>query len=178
LTQEGKTAIQNGRKLEERYMNNNIVYKKLETEEEIAGAKKLILEYIQWLNQDLSFQNIDDELNNFPAKYGEPEGAFFIAKEGHAIIGCVGIKKLENTICEMKRLFVKDAYKGKGIGKKLVAIILDEAKLKHYEKMRLDTLDTMEKALNLYYRNNFYRIEPYYHNPGDGVVYLEKILLG
>jgi ribosomal protein S18 acetylase RimI-like enzyme len=157
-------------------MDKNILYKKLETNEEILGAKKLIVEYIQWLNQDLSFQNIDDELNNFPEKYKEPGGAFFIAKENNEIIGCIGMKKLENNICEMKRLFVKDTYKGNGIGKKLVKIIINEAKLKHYEKMRLDTLDTMKKALKIYYKNNFYKIEPYYNNPGDGVVYLEKIL--
>jgi N-acetylglutamate synthase-like GNAT family acetyltransferase len=101
--------------LEEGCMNKNIVYKKLETNEEIPGAKGMRVEYIKWLNQDLSFQNIDDELNNFPEKYKEPEGAFFIAKENNEIIGCVGIKKLENDICEMKRLFVKYAYNGKGI---------------------------------------------------------------
>jgi N-acetylglutamate synthase-like GNAT family acetyltransferase len=110
-------------------MEQNIVYKKLETNEEISGAKKLIVEYIQWLNQDLCFQNINDELNNFPEKYKEPEGAFIIAKENDKIIGCVGIRKIENKICEMKRLFVSDNYKGKGIGKKLVEIIIKEAKL-------------------------------------------------
>jgi ribosomal protein S18 acetylase RimI-like enzyme len=157
-------------------MEENNVYKKLETNEEISGAKKLIGEYIQWLNQDLSFQNISDELNNFPKKYEEPEGTFIIAKENNKIIGCIGIKKIENKICEMKRLFVNDNYKGKGIGKRLVAIIINEAKLRNYEKMRLDTLNTMETALNIYYKNGFYKIEPYYNNPNDGVVYLERIL--
>jgi ribosomal protein S18 acetylase RimI-like enzyme len=157
-------------------MGKNIVYKKLETSEEILGAKKLIVEYIQWLNHDLSFQNIDDELNHFPEKYKEPEGTFFIAKENHKIIGCIGVKKLENKICEMKRLFVQDNYKGNGIGKKLVELIIAEAKAIHYEKIRLDTLDTMEAALSIYYKNNFYEIEPYYNNPADGVVYLEKVL--
>ena len=157
-------------------MGQNIVYKKLETEEEIIGAKNLIMEYMKWLNQDLCFQNIDDELNNFPKKYEEPEGTFVVAKENDKIVGIVGIKKLENRICEMKRLYVNDNYKGKGIGKKLVEIIIEEAKIKNYEKMRLDTLNTMEAALNLYYKNGFYNIVPYYHNPADGVVYLEKIL--
>jgi ribosomal protein S18 acetylase RimI-like enzyme len=76
----------------------------------------------------------------------------------------------------MKRLFVNANHRGNGIGKKLIEIIIQEAKLKHYEKMRLDTLDTMKDALNLYYKNNFYQIESYYNNPVDGVVYLEKIL--
>jgi ribosomal protein S18 acetylase RimI-like enzyme len=136
----------------------------------------LIIEYVKWLNQDLCFQDIDDELNNFPEKYKEPEGAFIIAKENNNTIGCVGIRKLENKICEMKRLFVKENHKGKGIGKKLVEKIIEQAKIKNYEKMRLDTINTMEAALNIYYRNGFYQIEPYYNNPHDNIVYLEKII--
>jgi N-acetylglutamate synthase-like GNAT family acetyltransferase len=156
-------------------MNENIIYKKLESNE-IQKAKELILEYIKWLNLDLSFQNIDEELSDFPGKYQEPDGAFIIAEENNTIIGCIGIKKLDTAICEMKRLFVDDKYKGKGIGKKLVEKIIEEAKSKHYEKMRLDTLDFMQSALNLYYKNGFYEIEPYYDNPIKGVVYLEKQL--
>jgi ribosomal protein S18 acetylase RimI-like enzyme len=76
----------------------------------------------------------------------------------------------------MKRLFVKDEYKMKGIGKKLVEKIIEDARIKNYERMRLDTLNTMEAALNLYRKNGFYEIEPYYNNPHHGVVYLEKIL--
>jgi ribosomal protein S18 acetylase RimI-like enzyme len=157
-------------------MNKNIVYKKPETDEEISGAKKLIVAYVQWLNHDLCFQNIDDELSNFPDKYRDPQGTFLIAKENNEVVGCVGIKKIENSICEMKRLFVNDRYRGNGIGKKLVEMIAGEAKRKHYEKIRLDTLATMEEALNIYRKNGFYEIEPYYNNPADGVVYLEKIL--
>ena len=154
----------------------NIVYKKLETEAEIIEAKNLILEYIKWLNTDLCFQNIDDELNYFPDKYKEPEGTFIIAKENNQIVGIIGLKKLENKICEMKRLFVSDSYKGKGIGKRLVEIIIKEAKIKQYEKIRLDTIDTMETALKIYYNNDFYKIEPYYNNPIGRAIYLEKIL--
>ena len=157
-------------------MNQNFVYKKIETGEEILGAKNLIIEYIQWLNQDLGFQNIDDELNNFPEKYKEPEGAFIIAKVNNEVIGCVGIRKIENKIGEMKRLFVNDNYKGRGIGKKLVEKIIEEAKIKNYEKIRLDTLNTMKAALDIYYKNGFYKIEPYYNNPHNNIEYLEKIL--
>jgi N-acetylglutamate synthase-like GNAT family acetyltransferase len=152
-----------------------IIYKKIE-ENEIIETKKLIMEYIKWLNMDLSFQNIDDELNNFPEKYKEPGGAFYIAKYGNNIIGCVGLKKLDTEICEMKRLFVNDNYKGKGIGKKLVEIIINEGKIKDYKKIRLDTINTMETALKIYYKYGFYKIEPYVYNPNEGTVYLEKIL--
>ena len=157
-------------------MNQNFIYKKLETDEEILAAKNLIIQYVQWLDQDLCFQNIDDELNNFPEKYKEPEGAFIIAKDNNSVVGCVGIRKIEDKTCEMKRLFVNENYKGKGIGKKLVELIIEEAKKKNYEKIRLDTLSIMESALKIYYKNGFNKIEPYYNNPGDNVVYLEKIL--
>jgi ribosomal protein S18 acetylase RimI-like enzyme len=157
-------------------MGKNIIYKKLETNEEIIKTKDLIMEYIKWLNQDLTFQNIDDELENFPNKYKEPFGTFIIAKDNENVIGCVGLKDLDSNICEMKRLYVSDAYKGKGIGKKLTEKIIEEAKIKNYEKMRLDTLNTMETALDIYYKNGFYKIESYYNNPYDGVIYLEKTL--
>jgi uncharacterized protein (DUF1697 family)/N-acetylglutamate synthase-like GNAT family acetyltransferase len=154
---------------------DNIVYKKLD-DNEITKAKKLILEYIEWLNRDLCFQNIDEELNRFPEKYDEPDGAFIIAKENENVIGCVGLTKLDDKTCEMKRLFVNDHYRSKGIGKTLVEKIIEEAKLKNYEKMRLDTLDTMKNALEIYSKAGFYEIEAYYNNPNTEVIYLEKIL--
>jgi ribosomal protein S18 acetylase RimI-like enzyme len=157
-------------------VDKEILYKKLETEEEIIKAKDLIIEYIKWLNQDLAFQNIDDELINFPQKYKEPDGTFIIAKDNDNVVGCVGLRKLDKNICEMKRLFVNDKYKGNGIGEKLVEIIIEEAKHKNYKRMRLDTLKKMESALKIYYKNNFYEIEPYYNNPNNDVVYIEKIL--
>jgi ribosomal protein S18 acetylase RimI-like enzyme len=162
--------------MEETLMKDNIVYKKLETDKEISLAKGLVLEYIKWLNADLAFQNVDDELKNFPKKYKSPDGEFIIAKENEKVIGCVAIKKLDDKTCEMKRLFVKDEYKMKGVGKKLVEKIIEESRIKKYERMRLDTLNTMEAALNIYYKNGFCEIEPYYNNPHNEVVYLEKIL--
>lgn len=157
-------------------MDDHIVYKKLETAEEIHLAKELILEYIKWLNTDLCFQHIDDELETFPEKYTSPNGEFIIAKENNRVIGCVAINELEHTICEMKRLFVKEEYKKRGIGEKLVEKIIEEAKKRNYKKMRLDTLNTMEAALSIYYKKGFYDIKPYYNNPSTGVIYLEKIL--
>jgi ribosomal protein S18 acetylase RimI-like enzyme len=156
-------------------MENLIEYKNLE-ESEVVKTKDLVLEYIKSINLDLSFQDIDNELGSFPAKYSDPNGIFIIAKDGNHIIGCVGFKKLDSKICEMKRLFVKENYKGKGIGKKLVEIIINEAKVKGYKKMRLDTLKTMENAITLYYKTGFYEIAPYVYNPLEGAIYLEKTL--
>ena len=75
-------------------MDKEIIYKKLDTEGEIIKSKELIIEYTKWLNQDLAFQNIDDELINFPKKYQEPDGTFIIAKNDENVVGCVGLKKL------------------------------------------------------------------------------------
>jgi ribosomal protein S18 acetylase RimI-like enzyme len=156
-------------------MDENIAYKKPD-EKEITQAKALLLEYVKWLNQDLCFQNIHEELAHFPEKYSEPDGSFIVATENDAVVGCVGLKKLDDGICEMKRLFVTDKYKGKSIGKKLVEKIIEEAQIKNYETMRLDTLDTMTVALEIYRRQGFYEINPYYNNPYTGVIYLEKKL--
>jgi ribosomal protein S18 acetylase RimI-like enzyme len=124
----------------------------------------------------LCFQNIDEELNNFPHKYAEPDGTFILAKENNLAVGCVGFRKIDAGICEMKRLFVKDEYKGMGIGKKLVELIIEDGKNKGYKKMRLDTLNTFKAAISLYNKNGFYEIEPYIYNPTNGVIYLEKVL--
>jgi ribosomal protein S18 acetylase RimI-like enzyme len=156
-------------------MKQTILYKKGENHE-IAEIKNIIREYISWLNMDLGFQNIEDELDHFPQKYQEPDGAFIIAKENNIIVGCVGFKKLDKITCEMKRLFVRDNYKGRGIGNILVEKIIEDAKSKGYEIMRLDTMDTMKSALNLYRKTGFYEIEPYYNNPHKGAMYLEKKL--
>jgi hypothetical protein len=91
-------------------MDENIAYKKPD-EKEITQAKALLLEYVNWLNQDLCFQNIHEELEHFPEKYSEPDGSFIIATENDTVVGCVGLKKLDDGICEMKRLFVTDTYK-------------------------------------------------------------------
>jgi N-acetylglutamate synthase-like GNAT family acetyltransferase len=153
-----------------------IIYKKLEFPE-VEETKKLILEYVRWLGVDLSFQGIQEEMKQFPHKYKEPDGAFWIAKENHQIVACVGMKKLEPKICEMKRLYVQNEYKGKKIGKKLIALILEEAREKGYQKIRLDTVpEQMLTAYELYRKFKFYEISAYVHNPMKGVKYLEKIL--
>ena len=157
-------------------MEPEIVYKKLETNDEIIKAKELICEYVKWLGQDLCFQGIDDELSNFPDKYKEPLGAFIIAKTGENVIGCVGLRKLEDKICEMKRLYVRDGFKGKGIGKLLTEKIIEEAGKKNYNIIRLDTLSIMEAALGIYYKLGFKKIAPYYHNPSECVIFLEKTI--
>ncbi len=152
-----------------------ILYSKLHSND-IEETKLLIGEYIRSLHIDLSFQDIDNELQSFPHNYDDPDAAFLIAKHENIICGCVGLKKIDTNICEMKRLYVRDEYKGHGIGKELIKRILEEAKNKGYKKMRLDTLKEMKKAQELYRQFSFYEIEPYVYNPIEGTVFMEKIL--
>ncbi len=156
-------------------MGDEILYSKLEVSD-IPKAKDLIKEYVDWIDLDLSFQKIAEELEQFPRAYQEPDNSFFVAKDADKIIACIGMKKIGEGICEMKRLFVKDEYKGKGIGKALVTLILGEAKRKGYKLMRLDTLKKMTKAQNLYRSFGFYEIEKYVENPLEGALFMEKSL--
>ena len=146
------------------------------SENTIEEAKGLIREYLDWINVDLGFQHVDEELAHFPEKYREPEGAFLVAREGDKVVGCVGIKKIGDGTCEMKRFFVKDGYKGRGIGKRLVDEIIKEAKCRGYSRMRLDSLKRMDRALILYRKFGFEAIGQYVENPIEDAVFLEKKL--
>lgn len=143
---------------------------------DIPPVKELLRQYLAWLNIDLSFQNIEEELAGFPGKYKEPDGIFFTARLNNEIAGCIGLRKIDGETCEMKRLFVKDEYKGKGLGKALAERLIQEAKKLNYSKMRLDTLPHMTAAQKLYKELGFYEIEQYVENPVPGAIFMEKEL--
>jgi len=143
---------------------------------DMEGIRGLIEEYMASMALDLCFQGIDEELKTLPGKYSEPDGALLVAKAGGALCGCVALKKIGDGICEMKRLFVRDAYKGRGVGKKLARMIIEEGRLKGYRLMRLDTLKSMRPALSLYRSLGFHETGAYVYNPLEGAVYLEKTL--
>jgi|GEM_PF-460515 len=143
---------------------------------DMEGICGLIKEYLASMALDLCFQGIDEELKTLPGKYSEPQGALLVAEAGGALCGCVALRKIGDGICEMKRLFVSDSHKGKGIGKELVRSIIGEARAKGYRAMRLDTLSTMKSALALYRSFGFSETEAYVYNPIEGAVYLEKLL--
>ncbi len=144
------------------------------TEQEVQIAKMLFEEYAEWLGMDLEFQNFQEELDNMPGKYARPSGGLIIAKYDGDIAGCAAVRKLQDDICEMKRLFVRDQFRGKGIGKALAVRIIEDARKIGYKKMLLDTDgQKMFKAMAMYKSMGFMEIPAYYHNPYDGVVYLE-----
>lgn len=152
---------------------SEVIYQKL-SEEYVAQAKALIYEYVKWLNVDLAFQGFEAEMNTFPALYAEPVGCFLITLSGNEVVGCVALKPLGSEICEMKRLFVSDKFKGKGIGKELISRLIIEARKKGYKKMRLDTEKTrMIKAKSLYDFFGFVEIDAYVYNPYPDIVFLE-----
>ncbi len=148
-----------------------------QTPEHIEAARGLFREYESWFGMKLCFQNFDEEVAGLPGKYAAPDGRLFLAFADENLAGCIALRKLEEGICEMKRLFVRDDFRGCKIGIALIEKIIEEARAIGYEKMRLDTFPSkMGKAVNLYESYGFYEIPPYYHNPFGETLFMEKDL--
>lgn len=150
--------------------------KRCHTPIDFAKALCITKDYIQWLDLDLSFQNVDQELSDFPAMYGPPDGLFLLAFDGRRLAGGIGLRTLGSGICEMKRLFVYDAFKGAGVGRRLCEDLIARAKTLGYRRMRLDTLGRMKAAIGLYEALGFVDIAPYRFNPDPTTRYLELVL--
>ena len=150
-----------------------IELKEAETKEGYNLATTLFKEYVSQLGIDLSFQNFNNELENIAVEYGTPDGTIFIAYNNDEPVGCFGVRKLENSICELKRMHVHDKARGLGVGKQLLKKSFEAGKQLGYSKMRLDTLSTMHNALNLYKQAGFYEIEPYRFDPIEDTKYFE-----
>jgi len=141
---------------------------------DIDQARELFKEYAAWLEIDLCFQNFDKELAGLPGDYAPPDGRLLLAIEDERIAGCVALRKIGESICEMKRLFLRPEFRGQGLGRNLVEAILSEAKQIGYKRMRLDTLPPkMNDAIALYRSLDFKEIEPYYRNPVPGAKFME-----
>ncbi|TQV75102.1 GNAT family N-acetyltransferase [Aliikangiella marina] len=143
------------------------------SQEQIEIARDLFREYQSFLGEDLCFQGFEQELAELPGKYADPTGAILLAEHQEKIIGCVAVRPIEGEVCEMKRLFVRTEAQGLSAGRLLAEAIIARAHLLGYKKMQLDTLERLVPALALYEKLGFKRIEPYYANPLNEVVYLE-----
>jgi putative acetyltransferase len=147
-----------------------------EGQSDFDTSRRLFLEYAETLGFSLCFQGFDEELETLPGKYAAPNGAILLAWDELDCAGCVGLRPLSETVCEMKRLYVKPAYRSTGLGRLMAEKILRFAKESNYSKIMLDTLSSMESAQGLYRSLGFSETEPYYHNPHQDVVFFEKIL--
>lgn len=142
----------------------------------MADARALLRQYFRSVGVDLSFQDVEGELREFPTMYSAPSGAFLVAVADGELVGCVGLRRLDEGICEMKRMFVVDEHKGKGIGRALAEALLARARSMGYRKIRLDTLKEMQAAQGLYLSLGFHPIGPYVYNPLSGSIFMEKEL--
>jgi ribosomal protein S18 acetylase RimI-like enzyme len=146
------------------------------TPEQFSLAKTLTQDYMDWLGEDLCYQGIDKERDTFHIMYGKPAGCFVYVLVDNKIAGGVGVRKLEDGICEMKRLFVYDEFRGHKLGQILSEELLKLSIELGYSKMRLDTIPRLKNALNLYRDLGFYEIPSYYNNPDKSVIFFEKVL--
>ena len=143
---------------------------------QVRLVHELFEEYAASLEFDLCFQGFAEELANLPGAYAPPAGRLLLALADSGAAGCVALRPLEPGICEMKRLYVRPAFRGSGLGRRLVERLIDEGRATGYGRMRLDTLPSMDSARALYRRVGFVPVTPYRPNPIPGAEYLELAL--
>ena len=149
----------------------------VEIDEHYVAASLLFREYAQWLGIDLSFQSFEKELVDLKQMYASPKGMILLCKYDNIYVGCVAVRPNEAYVAELKRMYVKPVFQKQGVGQALLERSLDFCKQAGYQKVRLDTLNSMTPAMNLYKKNGFVSIPAYYHNPFSEAVYFEKSLV-
>lgn len=143
---------------------------------DVALAGGLFREYAEWLAVDLCFQGFEQELATLPGAYAPPDGRLFLAMDGTTAAACIALRRFDAVSGEVKRLYVRPAYRGHRLGDRLAAVVIEAARAVGYRRLLLDTLDHMHAARALYARAGFTEIGAYYHNPIPGAVYMEKVL--
>ena len=140
--------------------------------EDRAAVESIFREYVASLAEDISFQDFEAEFVGLPGKYARPTGVVLLARDGNEAAGAVAYRMVEPGVCEMKRLYIRPAFRGKGIARELANELIDYARQQGYRTMLLDTLGSMSAARALYRDLGFVPVAPYYDNPLPGVMYM------
>jgi ribosomal protein S18 acetylase RimI-like enzyme len=152
----------------------SLIFAQAESPAQIAEGRELFLEYAQSLGFSLCFQDFDRELAGLPGDYAPPEGRLLLVECEDQLSGCVALHKLEPGICEMKRLYLRSQFRGKGLGRAVADRIIAEARQIGYRRMRLDTVEpVMKDAVAMYRKIGFKEVAPYRPNPIAGAMYME-----
>jgi carbonic anhydrase len=141
--------------------------------DEIEAVRNLFREYAGSIGGGLCFQSFEKELADLPGDYAPPAGRLYLAYVKEEPAGCVGLRRIDEGVCEMKRLYVRPLYRGQGIGRQLVLALVRDGRALGYSKMRLDTLPSMKRAQELYRAMGFKAIDSYRADPVPDALYLE-----
>lgn len=143
---------------------------------DLPEVRAMVREYVDWIGLDLAFQEIDPEIDGLPGEYAPPRGALLVAAGSDRRLGLVGLRPWDGTICEMKRLYVRPEARGRGLARRLILALVDEARRLGYTRMHLDTLPMMRDAQALYEALGFADIAPYYDTPIAGTRFMSRKL--
>lgn len=146
------------------------------TSKDVVAAGTLFREYADWLEIDLSFQEFNREMANLPGDYTPPLGRLLLAWADSEPAGCVALRPMNDSVCEMKRLFVRPTFRGQSVGRMLAEAVIVEAKAIGYSSMRLDTLPRMTAAIRLYDSLGFIAIPAYYDTPLADTIFMARVL--
>ena len=155
---------------------NGLIVRPAVGNDDFETVREIFREYAAALGVDLCFQGFDQELLDAETIYTPPEGRVLLAHEGSTLAGCVGVRRQQGKLCEMKRLYVRPPFRGRGLGRQLAEQAMGAARDLGYQRVCLDTLPEMDAARGLYASLGFMEIEAYYNNPLPGAMYLEARL--
>ena len=141
---------------------------------DIQDVRAMLREYVEWVGLDLTFQDIDAELDGLPGDYAPPRGALLVAVDGPRYLAMIALRPFDERTAEMKRLYVRPGARGRGLARQLISRLCDEARRLNYEEIRLDTLPKMGGAQAIYESYGFVDIEPYYETPIVGTRFMSK----
>jgi len=147
-----------------------------ESGKSLETIRELFREYEQYIGVDLCFQDFENELKSLPGAYSRPQGRLYLIESAGETAGCAALRKFDDTGCEMKRLYVREKFRGRGLGRQAAELIVAEARKIGYERMMLDTLGTMTEAITLYESLGFKKVPEYRENPIVGAVFMEMKL--